>query len=66
MDRTITCDCGFEAHAADEDGLVAEVKRHASETHCMELSDDEARALIVRAERDRSATAKRRQAKEES
>lgn len=66
MDRTITCDCGFEARAADEDELVAEVKRHASKTHSMELSDDEARALIARAELEASATARRRQAKEES
>ena len=63
---TITCDCGFEARAADEGGLVAEVRRHAAEAHGMELSDDEARALVFRTELDASATAKRRQTKEES
>jgi predicted small metal-binding protein len=43
---TLTCDCGFEARAADEAGLVAEVKRHASNAHGMRLSEDEARALV--------------------
>jgi predicted small metal-binding protein len=63
---TITCDCGFEARAADEAGLVAEVKRHASEAHGMRLSNDEARALVVRPERDSSATADGASRKEES
>jgi predicted small metal-binding protein len=58
VERTLTCDCGFEAHAADDDGLVAEIKRHASETHGMQLSDDEARALA-------SAAANRASRKEE-
>ena len=46
----ITCECGFEARAADEEGLVAEVRRHAAETHCMPLSHEEALLLVVRAE----------------
>ena len=53
MDKTITCDCGFEAQAVDEAGLVAEIRRHASDAHGMELSDDEARALAFRATADR-------------
>ena len=44
------CDCGFEARAADEDGLVAEVQRHAREAHGMALSHDEALLLAFRAE----------------
>jgi predicted small metal-binding protein len=63
---TITCDCGFEARAADEGGLVAEVRRHAAEAHGMELSDDEARALVFRSERESSTTAHRGTEKEES
>ena len=46
------CDCGFEARAADEDGLVAEVQRHAREAHGMALSHDEALLLAFRAELD--------------
>ena len=46
----ITCECGFEARAADEEGLVAEVRRHAAETHCMSLSHEEALLLVFHAE----------------
>ena len=51
--RLIHCDCGFEARAADEEGLVAEVRRHAWEAHGMALSHDEALVLAFRAELDR-------------
>ncbi len=50
MDKVLHCDCGFEARAADEDGLVAEVQRHAREAHGMALSHDEALLLAFRAE----------------
>ncbi len=46
------CDCGFEARATDEDGLVAEVRRHALEAHGMALSHDEALQLAFRAQLD--------------
>ena len=46
----ITCECGFEARAADEAGLVAEVRRHAAETHRMPLSHEEALLLLFHAE----------------
>ena len=52
MDKVLHCDCGFEARAADEDGLVAEVQRHAREAHGMALSHDEALLLAFRAELD--------------
>jgi hypothetical protein len=44
------CDCGFEARAQDEDGLVGEVQRHAREAHGMDLSHEEALLLAFRAE----------------
>ncbi len=44
------CECGFEARASDEAGLVAEVRRHAREAHGMELDHDEALLLAFRAE----------------
>ena len=43
------CECGFEARAKDEDGLVAEVRRHARDTHGMALSHREALLLAFRA-----------------
>jgi hypothetical protein len=50
MDKVLHCDCGFEARAEDEDGLVAEVQRHAREAHGMALSHEEALLLAFRAE----------------
>lgn len=55
MDRVLHCHCGFEARAAREDELVAEVQRHAWEAHCMPLSPDEALLLVFRAELDENA-----------
>jgi predicted small metal-binding protein len=52
VDRVLRCDCGFEARAQDEQGLVEEVRRHAWEAHGMALSCDEALVLAVRAELD--------------
>jgi hypothetical protein len=50
MGRVITCECGFDARAADEEGLVAAVMRHAAEAHRMPLSYDEALLLVFHAE----------------
>jgi hypothetical protein len=50
VDNILHCDCGFEARAADEDELVAEVRRHAWEAHGMALSHDEALLLAFQAE----------------
>jgi hypothetical protein len=50
VESVITCECGFEARAADEERLVAEVQRHAREAHGMALSHDEALLLTFRAE----------------
>ena len=55
MDKVLHCDCGFEARAAHEDGLVAQVKRHAWEAHGMALTHDEALLLAFRAELDEKA-----------
>jgi hypothetical protein len=55
VDKVVHCECGFEARAADEDGLVAEVERHAREAHGMALSRDEALLLAFRAELDENA-----------
>jgi hypothetical protein len=57
VERVLTCECGFDARAADEEGLVAEVRRHAAEAHCMPLSYDEALLLVFHAELAGAATA---------
>ena len=59
MDKVIYCDCGFDARAEHEDGLVAEVQRHAREAHGMALSDDEALLLAFRAELDAPAQSRK-------
>jgi len=56
VDTVLHCDCGFEARAADENGLVAAVQRHAWEAHGMALSHEEALLLAFRAELRESAT----------
>jgi Protein of unknown function (DUF1059) len=50
LKRALQCDCGFEARGEDEDGLVAEVQRHARDGHGMSLSSDEALLLAFRAD----------------
>jgi hypothetical protein len=55
LKKTLQCDCGFEASGHDEEQLVAEVQRHARETHGMALSRDDALLLAFRAELDEEA-----------
>jgi hypothetical protein len=50
MEKTIRCDCGFVASAADEDALVAEIRRHARVAHGMSLSENDALLLAFQAE----------------
>ena len=49
MESALQCNCGFVARAAGEDGLLAEVQRHAREAHGMTLTHDEALVLVFRA-----------------
>ena len=53
----LQCDCGFEARAADEEELVAQVQRHARKAHGMDLSHDEALLLTFQAELGQHGTA---------
>ena len=50
VERVLRCECGFDARAADAEGLVAEIRRHAAEAHCMPLSYDDALLLVFHAE----------------
>jgi predicted small metal-binding protein len=49
VETVLPCECGFEARAADEEGLLAEVRRHALEAHAMTLSREEALLVAARA-----------------
>jgi hypothetical protein len=49
VEKVLQCDCGFEGHTGDEEGLV-EVQRHAWKAHRRTLSHDEALVLVLRAE----------------
>jgi Protein of unknown function (DUF1059) len=56
MVRTVLeCECGFEASAEDEEGLVLEIRRHAREVHGMTLSLGDALLLASRAVSDESS-----------
>ena len=59
LEKVVRCDCGFEARAAHEDGLVAEVQRHAREAHGMALTPDQALLLAFRAELDATAPSRK-------
>jgi predicted small metal-binding protein len=50
VNKVLRCECGFAARAEDEEGLVAEVQRHAWEAHGMALTHDEALVLSLRAQ----------------
>jgi hypothetical protein len=52
VDKVLQCDCGFEARAEDEAGLVEQVQRHAWESYGMALSRQEALLLAARARLD--------------
>jgi hypothetical protein len=56
VDKTLTCDCGFEARAGNDELLVAEVRRHAWQAHGMALSHQEALLLVFRGELTRLPT----------
>ena len=47
--RVIDCDCGKTLQAANDDDLLAAVRRHIAEDHPeMKLSDEQVRGLIER------------------
>ena len=44
--HTIECPCGTVLRAPDEDTVVIVAQEHARSVHDMELSDDDARAMV--------------------
>ena len=47
-DKALRCECGYEVQASDEAARVDEVRRHASETHGVDLSADIALDVVRR------------------
>ena len=47
-DQALYCECGYEVRASDEAARVDEVRRHASETHGIDLSADVALDVVRR------------------
>ena len=43
--KVIECPCGFVLEGPDDDAVVAAAQEHASETHDMELSRDQALSM---------------------
>jgi predicted small metal-binding protein len=43
---TIECPCGTVLRGANEDEVVAQAQAHAQSVHDMELTDDQARAMV--------------------
>jgi predicted small metal-binding protein len=46
--QALRCECGYEVRASDEAARVDEVRRHASETHGIDLSADVALEVVRR------------------
>jgi predicted small metal-binding protein len=44
--HTIECPCGTVLRAQNEDAVVTVAQEHARSVHDMELSDDDARAMV--------------------
>jgi predicted small metal-binding protein len=47
-DEALRCECGYEVRASDEAARVDEVRRHASETHGIDLAADVALDVVRR------------------
>ena len=45
--HTIECPCGTVLRGPDEAAVVAEAKAHAKSVHDMELTDEQARAMVA-------------------
>ena len=43
--KFVKCDCGFVMRSDDDDKLVAEVQKHASQEHSMTLSPNQVLAM---------------------
>lgn len=46
VSQTIECPCGAVLREDDEDAVVTAARQHARAVHDMELSDEQARAMV--------------------
>ena len=59
MKKTLQCECGLEGRAENDDGLAAEIQRHAVEPHGMAISAEQALLLAVRGQLVETAWSRR-------
>lgn len=43
--KVVQCDCGFTVRSSNDDGLVADLQKHAKEHHKMNLSREQVLAM---------------------
>jgi hypothetical protein len=48
--RSIRCDCGYEARADNEDDLLTAIQKHALEAHGIEFTRRGAMLVLLRSE----------------
>ena len=53
-DKALRCDCGYPVIAADEAGLVEEIRVHAQEAHGIVFSVEDALVVLLRSQLDLS------------
>jgi len=51
-DKLPRCDCGYQLQSRAEEDQVAEIRRHAWETHGIAFSAEEALVVLLRSELD--------------
>jgi predicted small metal-binding protein len=47
MSKVINCDCGYVVRGATDDEIVAEAQRHARDEHGIEMTREQALAVIT-------------------
>jgi predicted small metal-binding protein len=48
--KTVRCDCGYEALADDEDELLTAIQKHAQEAHGIGFTREDAMLVVLRSE----------------
>jgi predicted small metal-binding protein len=49
-DKVLSCECGYEVTATDEEGLVEEIRTHARDAHGIAFSVEDALLVVLRSE----------------
>src|SRR5262245_40478318 len=48
--KSVRCECGYDAQAVDRDELLAELREHARREHRIDLTQEDAVLVLLRAE----------------